>query len=32
MVGVNFHHIYFIYMASMINDKMTWMSDRHYND
>jgi hypothetical protein len=32
MGDVRFHHFYFIYMASMTNDKMTWMSDCHYND
>jgi len=31
MGDFNFHHIYFIYMASMIDDKMTWMFNCHYN-
>jgi hypothetical protein len=31
MEGVNFHHFYFIYMASMIDDKVKWMSNCHYN-
>jgi hypothetical protein len=31
MQGVSFHHFYFIYMASMIYDKMMWMSNSHYN-
>jgi hypothetical protein len=32
MGDVSFHHFYFIYMASMINDKVMWMFDCHYND
>jgi hypothetical protein len=32
MGHVSFHHFYFNYMASMINDKMMWMSNCHYND
>jgi hypothetical protein len=31
MKDVNFHHFYFIYMASMIDDKVVFMSDYHYN-
>jgi len=29
--NVSCHHFYFVYMASMINDKMTYMSNYHYN-
>jgi hypothetical protein len=32
MRDVSFHHFYFIYIASMIDDKMRWMSNCHYND
>ncbi len=32
MKNVSFHFLYFIYMASMINDKMIWTSNYHYND
>jgi hypothetical protein len=32
MEGVNFRHFYFIYMASMTNDKVTWLFNCHYND
>jgi hypothetical protein len=32
MGDVNFHDFYFIYMASMIDDKVTWMSNCHCND
>jgi hypothetical protein len=32
MEGLNFHHFYFIYMAFMINDKVMWKSNCHYND
>jgi len=32
MGDVSFHHFYFIYMAFMIDDKVMWMSDCHYND
>jgi hypothetical protein len=31
MEGVNFHHFYFIYIAYMTIDKVTWMSNCHYN-
>jgi hypothetical protein len=27
----SFHHFYFIYMASMIDDKVTWMFNCHDN-
>jgi hypothetical protein len=30
--GVNFHCLYFIYITSLTNDKVTWMSKCHYND
>jgi hypothetical protein len=32
MEGVSFCHFYFIYMASMTNDKVTQLSNCHYND
>jgi hypothetical protein len=32
MENVSFHHIYFIYITSMIDDKVTWTSNCHYND
>jgi hypothetical protein len=31
MEGVSFHHFYFIYMAFMIDDKVTWTFNCHYN-
>jgi hypothetical protein len=32
MGDVKFRHFYFIYMASMTEDKMMWTTNCHYND
>jgi hypothetical protein len=32
MEGVNYHCLYFIYITSLTNAKVTWMSKCHYND